>query len=164
MVGTGGPVSTFSVWDYVVFAVTILGAASIGLFQAIRGRKEASSAEFLLGGRQIKAGPISNAPDTPSLIFGKSQPLAHLPAASRVLGTAFGPLYLELRFNRIIRLIGTSMYIVQTGGLKAVIWTDVLQMVIMLAGFIAVIARGAVIQGGLSTIWEDAGQGGPSFL
>ncbi|MEQ2287568.1 Sodium-coupled monocarboxylate transporter 1 [Ameca splendens] len=108
--------------------------------------------------------------------------------------------YLELRFNRIIRLIGTSMYIVQTalytglviyapalalnqitgldlwgvlvatgavciiyctlGGLKAVIWTDVLQMVIMLAGFVAVIARGAVLQGGLSTIWKDAGQGG----
>lgn len=33
-------------------------------------------------------------------------------------------------------------------------------MVIMLAGFVAVIARGAVIQGGLSTIWEDAAKGG----
>lgn len=40
------------------------------------------------------------------------------------------------------------------------IWTDVLQMVIMLAGFVAVIARGAVLQGGLTKIWEDAGQGG----
>lgn len=46
------------------------------------------------------------------------------------------------------------------GGLKAVIWTDVLQMVIMLAGFVAVIARGAVLQGGLTQIWEDAGKGG----
>lgn len=52
------------------------------------------------------------------------------------------------------------IWILFQGGLKAVIWTDVLQMVIMLAGFIAVIARGAVIQGGLSKIWEDAGQGG----
>lgn len=46
------------------------------------------------------------------------------------------------------------------GGLKAVIWTDVVQMVIMLAGFVAVIARGAVLQGGLTKIWEDAGEGG----
>lgn len=59
MVGTGGPVPTFSVWDYVVFAGTILGAASIGLFQAIRGRKETSSAEFLLGGRQMTAVPVA---------------------------------------------------------------------------------------------------------
>lgn len=59
MAGTGGPVATFSVWDYVVFAGTILGAAGIGLFQAIRGRKETSSAEFLLGGRQMTAVPVA---------------------------------------------------------------------------------------------------------
>lgn len=35
-----------------------------------------------------------------------------------------------------------------------------LQMVVMLAGFVAVIARGAVLQGGLTKIWEDAGKGG----
>ena len=46
------------------------------------------------------------------------------------------------------------------GGLKAVIWTDVIQMVIMLAGFVAVIARGAVLQGGLGKIWKDAQEGG----
>lgn len=59
MVGTGGPVASFSVWDYVVFAGTILASAGIGLFQAIRGRKETSSAEFLLGGRQMTAVPVA---------------------------------------------------------------------------------------------------------
>lgn len=59
MVGTGGDVATFSVWDYVVFAGTILAAAGIGLFQAIRSRKETSSAEFLLGGRQMTAVPVA---------------------------------------------------------------------------------------------------------
>lgn len=52
------------------------------------------------------------------------------------------------------------MWIWFQGGLKAVIWTDVFQMIIMLAGFIAVISRGAVLQGGLTNIWEDARQGG----
>ncbi|XP_037535385.1 sodium-coupled monocarboxylate transporter 1 [Nematolebias whitei] len=226
MAGTGGPVATFSVWDYVVFAGTILFAAGIGLFQAIRGRKETSSAEFLLGGRQMTAVPVAMSL-TASFMSGIT--VIGTPAEAYRFGTAFWlfgfayaimsaitaeifvPLfyrlgitsayeYLELRFNRLIRLIGTSMYIVQTalytglviyapalalnqitgldlwgvlvatgavcivyctlGGLKAVIWTDVLQMVIMLAGFVAVIARGAVIQGGLTRIWEDAGEGG----
>lgn len=34
------------------------------------------------------------------------------------------------------------------------------QMVIMLSGFVAVIARGAVLQGGLTNIWNDAGRAG----
>ncbi|XP_020486362.2 sodium-coupled monocarboxylate transporter 1 [Labrus bergylta] len=226
MVGTGGPVATFSVWDYVVFAGTILGASGIGLFQAIRGRKESSNAEFLLGGRQMTAVPVAMSL-TASFMSGIT--VIGTPAEAYRFGTAFWlfgfsytimsaitaeifvPLfyrlgitsayeYLELRFSRPIRIIGTSMYIVQTalytglviyapalalnqitgldlwgvlvatgavcilyctlGGLKAVIWTDVLQMVIMLAGFVAVIARGAVLQGGLTKIWEDSDQGG----
>ncbi|KAF6733846.1 Sodium-coupled monocarboxylate transporter 1 [Oryzias melastigma] len=226
MVGTGGPVATFSVWDYVVFAVTIVGAAGIGLFQAIRGRKESSSDEFLLGGRQMTAVPVAMSLTASFMsgitVIGTPAEAYRFGAAFWVFGISytimstvtaeiFVPLfyrlgitsayeYLELRFSRPIRLIGTSMYIVQTalytglviyapalalnqitgldlwgvlvatglvcivycslGGLKAVIWTDVLQMGIMLAGFIAVIARGAVIRGGLGQIWEDARQGG----
>ncbi|XP_034440533.1 sodium-coupled monocarboxylate transporter 1 [Hippoglossus hippoglossus] len=226
MVGTGGPVATFSVWDYVVFAATVLGAAGIGLFQAIRGRKDTSTAEFLLGGRQMTAVPVAMSL-TASFMSGIT--VIGTPAEAYRFGSAFWlfgfsyaimsvitaeifvPLfyrlgitstyeYLGLRFSRPIRIIGTSMYISQTalytglviyapalalnqitglnlwgvlvatgavcilyctlGGLKAVIWTDVVQMVIMLSGFVAVIARGAVLQGGLTKIWEDAGQGG----
>uniref|UniRef100_A0A667WJT9 Solute carrier family 5 member 8, like n=1 Tax=Myripristis murdjan TaxID=586833 RepID=A0A667WJT9_9TELE len=219
-------VASFSVWDYVVFAGTILGAAGIGLFQAIRDRKETSSSEFLLGGRQMTAVPVAmsltasfmsgiTVIGTPAeayrygaafWLFGFSYAIM-----STITAEVFVPLfyrlgitstyeYLEMRFNRTIRIIGTTMYIIQTalytgmviyapalalnqitgldlwgvlvatgvvcifyctlGGLKAVIWTDVLQMVIMLVGFVAVIARGAVLQGGLGKIWEDAGNGG----
>lgn len=226
MVGTGGPVATFSVWDYVVFAATILGAAGIGLFQAIRSRKETSSDEFLLGGRQMTAVPVAMSLTASFMsgitVIGTPAEAYRFGAAfwlfafayavmSTVTAELFVPLfyrlgitsayeYLEMRFSRPIRIIGTSMYIVQTalytglviyapalalnqitgldlwgvlvatgavcilyctlGGLKAVIWTDVLQMVVMLAGFVAVIARGAVLQGGLTKIFEDAEQGG----
>ncbi|TDH13749.1 hypothetical protein EPR50_G00036340 [Perca flavescens] len=226
MVGTGGPVATFSVWDYVVFAGTILVSAGVGLFQAIRGRKETSSAEFLLGGRQMTAVPVAMSltasfmsgitvigTPTEAYRFGAAFWLFGFSYAimSAITAEVFVPLfyrlgitsayeYLEMRFSKPIRIIGTSMYIVQTalytglviyapalalnqitgldlwgvlvatgavcilyctlGGLKAVIWTDVMQMVTMLAGFVAVIARGAVVQGGLTKIWEDAGEGG----
>uniref|UniRef100_A0A8C7D6V0 Solute carrier family 5 member 8, like n=1 Tax=Oncorhynchus kisutch TaxID=8019 RepID=A0A8C7D6V0_ONCKI len=184
--GTGGPVASFSVWDYVVFVGTVLGAAGIGLFQAIRGRKNNSSGEFLLGGRQMTAVPVAmsltasfmsgiTVIGTPAEAyrFGADYWIFAISYAIMSIITAeiFVPLfyrlgitstyeYLEMRFNKLIRVIGTSMYITQTGGLKAVIWTDVFQMVIMLAGFVAVIARGAVIQGGLGKIWDDCYQGG----
>ncbi|KAA0712705.1 Sodium-coupled monocarboxylate transporter 1 [Triplophysa tibetana] len=222
----GGPVGTFSVWDYVVFAGLILFAAGIGLFQAIRGRKDTSSSEFLLGGRQMTAVPVALSL-TASFMSGIT--VIGTPAEAYLYGTPFWvfvfsyaimsiisaelfvPLfyrlnitstyeYLEMRYNKLIRIIGTSMYIAQTalytgmviyapalalnqitgldlwgvlvatgivcivyctlGGLKAVIWTDVFQMVIMLTGFVAVIARGAALQGGLGRVWNDSYHGG----
>uniref|UniRef100_A0A667WJR6 Solute carrier family 5 member 8, like n=1 Tax=Myripristis murdjan TaxID=586833 RepID=A0A667WJR6_9TELE len=208
-------VASFSVWDYVVFAGTILGAAGIGLFQAIRDRKETSSSEFLLGGRQMTAVPVAmsltasfmsgiTVIGTPAeayrygaafWLFGFSYAIM-----STITAEVFVPLFYRLgitstyevrRHCRLLIVIAlyTGMVIyapalalnqitgldlwgvlVATGvvcifyctlgGLKAVIWTDVLQMVIMLVGFVAVIARGAVLQGGLGKIWEDAGNGG----
>ncbi|KAI4884867.1 hypothetical protein NFI96_031249, partial [Prochilodus magdalenae] len=46
------------------------------------------------------------------------------------------------------------------GGLKAVVWTDVFQVLIMLAGFLAVIIQAVVVQGGFSVIINDSAQGG----
>lgn len=59
MVVTGGEVATFAVWDYVVFVGIVLLAAGLGLFAALRGRKETTRAEFLLGGRQMTALPVA---------------------------------------------------------------------------------------------------------
>ncbi|KAG8578429.1 hypothetical protein GDO81_010487 [Engystomops pustulosus] len=104
--------------------------------------------------------------------------------------------YLELRFNKFVRLIGTIMFIIQTilytgiviyapalalnqvtgfhlwgavvatgvvctfyctlGGLKAVVWTDVFQVGIMVAGFSSVIIRAVVVQGGIEPILNDS--------
>ncbi|XP_078098556.1 sodium-coupled monocarboxylate transporter 1-like isoform X2 [Mustelus asterias] len=46
------------------------------------------------------------------------------------------------------------------GGLKAVVWTDVFQMGIMITGFLAVIIRGVVIQGSFERIWNTSYHGG----
>uniref|UniRef100_A0AAY5KD69 Solute carrier family 5 member 8 n=1 Tax=Esox lucius TaxID=8010 RepID=A0AAY5KD69_ESOLU len=195
--GTGGPVAPFSVWDYVVFVGTVLVAAGIGLFQAIRGRKNTSSDEFLLGGRQMTAVPVAmsltasfmsgiTVIGTPAeayrfgaafWIFGISYAIM-----STITAEVFVPLfyrlgitstyeYLEMRYNMLVLtgldlwgvLVATGVVCIiycTLGGLKAVIWTDVFQMLIMLAGFVAVIARGAVVQGGLGKIWDDCYQGG----
>ncbi|XP_033096745.1 sodium-coupled monocarboxylate transporter 1-like [Anneissia japonica] len=46
------------------------------------------------------------------------------------------------------------------GGLKAVIWTDVFQVSVMIAGFIAVIIKGSIDMGGFSNVWDIANKGG----
>ncbi|XP_059145999.1 sodium-dependent multivitamin transporter-like [Physella acuta] len=40
------------------------------------------------------------------------------------------------------------------GGMKAVIWTDVFQSVIMLAGILAIVIQGTLKVGGMSRVWE----------
>ncbi|XP_062852348.1 sodium-coupled monocarboxylate transporter 1 [Trichomycterus rosablanca] len=46
------------------------------------------------------------------------------------------------------------------GGLKAVVWTDVFQVLIMVAGFLAVIIQSVLLQGGVSVIIADSYHGG----
>ncbi|KAL6079209.1 hypothetical protein STEG23_018363, partial [Scotinomys teguina] len=46
------------------------------------------------------------------------------------------------------------------GGLKAVVWTDVFQVGIMVAGFASVIIQAAITQGGIDTVLRDASNGG----
>ncbi len=46
------------------------------------------------------------------------------------------------------------------GGLKAVLWTDALQAVIMIGSIIAVIIAGVNQIGGMSIVWERAKDAG----
>ncbi|XP_042863379.1 sodium-coupled monocarboxylate transporter 1-like [Penaeus japonicus] len=53
------------------------------------------------------------------------------------------------------------------GGIKAVIWTDVLQLFILIAGLFSVILKGIYDLGGLSAIWDTAvrhGRAGPQIF
>ncbi|NWI17278.1 SC5AC protein, partial [Crypturellus soui] len=45
------------------------------------------------------------------------------------------------------------------GGLKAVVWTDAFQMMVMVAGFATVLIRGSILNGGPSSIWQRASEG-----
>ncbi|KAK3597516.1 hypothetical protein CHS0354_018108, partial [Potamilus streckersoni] len=45
------------------------------------------------------------------------------------------------------------------GGLKAVMWTDSFQMIIIVAGFLAVAIQGTTEVGGFGVVWERAQNG-----
>ncbi|KFV67998.1 Sodium-coupled monocarboxylate transporter 2, partial [Dryobates pubescens] len=218
-------IKTFVAWDYAVFAALFLVCASIGVFFAVKERKKKTSKEFLVGGRQMTCGPIAfslttsfmsavTVLGTPSEVYryGASFVLFFLSYALVIIFTAelFLPVfyrsgitstyeYLELRFNKIVRLAATLIYVLQTvlytgivvyapslalnqvtgfdlwgsvvatgfvctfyctlGGLKAVVWTDAFQMIVMVVGFVTVLIRGTTLNGGSAKVWENAYEG-----
>ncbi|XP_043823644.1 LOW QUALITY PROTEIN: sodium-coupled monocarboxylate transporter 1-like [Dromiciops gliroides] len=217
---------TFGVWDYLVFAGMLFISAAIGIYYAFSRGGRQTPKEFMVGDRQMTAMPVAlsltasfisaiTVLGTPSEVyrFGAifsmyaiSQVLVVLITAEVFLpvfyklGIASTYEYLELRFNKHIRLCGTILFIFQTilytgiviyapalalnqvtgfdlwgtiivtgvvctfyctmGGFKAVIWTDVFQIGIMVAGLFSVIIRAAEIQGGINNILNDSYHGG----
>uniref|UniRef100_A0A1A8H2S1 Solute carrier family 5 (Sodium-dependent vitamin transporter), member 6 n=1 Tax=Nothobranchius korthausae TaxID=1143690 RepID=A0A1A8H2S1_9TELE len=205
----------FTTVDYVIFAVLLVASAGIGLFYAFSGGRQRTTQEFLMADRSMSCLPVSlsllatfqsavailGAPSevytfgTQYWFLGCSYFLgllipAHvfIPVFYRLrLSSAYE--YLELRFNKTVRICGTITFIFQMviymgvvlyapalalnavtgfdlwgavltmglvctlytalGGLKAVIWTDVFQTVVMFAGQLAVIVVGASQAGAL---------------
>ncbi|KAG7265255.1 hypothetical protein CRUP_022690 [Coryphaenoides rupestris] len=195
----------FGTVDYVIFVLLLVASAGIGLFYAFSGGRQRTTQEFLLADRSMSCLPVSlsllatfqsavailGAPSevytfgTQYWFLGCSYFLgllipAHvfIPIFYRLrLSSAYE--YLELRFNKTVRICGTVTFIFQMviymgvvlyapalalnavtgfdlwgavlamglvctlytalGGLKAVIWTDVFQTVVMFAGQLAVI-------------------------
>ncbi|XP_005374605.1 PREDICTED: sodium-coupled monocarboxylate transporter 1 [Chinchilla lanigera] len=217
---------SFAVGDYLVFAGVLLVSAAIGVYYAFAGGGQQTSTDFLLGGRRMTAVPVAlsltasfmsavTVLGTPAEVyrFGAIFSLfaityflmvalsaeVFLPVFYK-LGITSTYEYLELRFNKYIRLCGTVLFIIQTilytgiviyapalalnqvtgfdrwgavvatgvvctfyctlGGLKAVVWTDVFQVGIMVAGFASVIIQAVITQGGIETILNDAYEGG----
>ncbi|NXC67030.1 SC5A8 protein, partial [Anhinga anhinga] len=229
-----GTMARFTIWDYVVFAVMLLVSAVIGVYYAFVGGGQKTSKDFLMGGRSMSALPVAlsltasfmsavTVLGTPAeiyyhgaifCIFAITYGLVVLCSAEIFLpvfyklGVTSTYEYLELRFNKYLRLCGTFLFIIQTaskpqscstlytgiviyapalalnqvtgfdlwgavvatgvvctfyctlGGLKAVVWTDVFQVGIMVAGFSSVIIRAVVVQGGIERIVNDSYYGG----
>nr|XP_020474845.1 sodium-coupled monocarboxylate transporter 1 [Monopterus albus] len=201
-------------------------SASIGLYYTWVSSGQRSSEEFLTGGRKMTALPISmslTASFISSITLMSTPPEVYhygaivglfcvayiltvvvtsevfLPVFYRLSITSVYE-YLELRFNKATRLMGTVLFMVQTilftgiiiygpalalnqvtdmdlwsgiisagtvctlyctlGGLKAVVWTDVFQVGVMLAGYMSVIIKCVILKGGILPIILDAQQGG----
>ncbi|XP_076801199.1 sodium-coupled monocarboxylate transporter 1-like [Clavelina lepadiformis] len=217
---------TFSVADYVVFALMLLVSTAIGIFYAIKDRKKQNTEEYLLGGRSMSAYPVAFSLSvgfmsavlvlgTPSEVYRYGTMYIWILLSFVLMSTVTAEIYiptfynmqltsvyeyLEKRFSRLIRIEGTLLYMLQTvlyigiviyapalalnavtgfnlwaavvstgivcivysslGGLKAVIWTDAIQAVVMLAGFLSIIIRGSVVMGGFENIWNKCLEGG----
>ncbi|XP_038664248.1 sodium-coupled monocarboxylate transporter 2 [Scyliorhinus canicula] len=219
-------VDTFTVWDYLVFALLFIISAGIGVFFAIKERhRNVDTREYLSGGRRLSFGPVGLSLTTsfmsaitvlggPAEVYrnGAAFVLFSFSYISVVIITAYVYLpifyrsgiastyeYLELRFNNVVRLAATVMYVLQTilytsvviyapalalsqvtgfnlwgsvfatgsvctfyctlGGLKAVVWTDAFQLIVMVLGFFIVLIQGTISLGGSKKVMTIAAEG-----
>ncbi|KAI4569241.1 hypothetical protein MJT46_006535 [Ovis ammon polii x Ovis aries] len=174
--------ATFGTWDYGVFALMLLVSTGIGLWVGVARGGQRSAEDFFTGGRRLSALPVglSLAASFMSAVQVLGVPAEAYRYGLKFLWMCLGQLlnslltallflpifyrlgltstyeYLEMRFSRAVRLCGTLQYLVATGGMKAVIWTDVFQVLVMLSGFWVVLARGTVLVGGPGQVLELA--------
>lgn len=62
-------------------------------------------------------------------------------------------------FSKILYHL-TQHYFSSKGGMKAVLWTDVFQAILMFLGILAVLIKGIIDVGGIVTVYERAYDGG----
>uniref|UniRef100_A0A8C3AXG0 Solute carrier family 5 member 8 n=1 Tax=Cyclopterus lumpus TaxID=8103 RepID=A0A8C3AXG0_CYCLU len=202
MSGDSLAAGSFVAADYAVFALMLLVSAAVGVYHAWMDRGQASLGDFLMGGRRLTALPVSlsltasfmsaiTVLSNPAEVYlygasigfyGLSYVMAmvvtsefFLPVFYRLAITSTYE-YLELRFSRATRLLGTMLFIVQTilytgiviyvpalalnqvTGMDlwgAIISTGVVctfyctMLGVMLAGFLSVIIRSVIVQGGV---------------
>lgn len=218
--------SAFSLVDYVVFTLLLVLSLAIGLYHACRGWGRHTIGELQMADRKMGCLPVALSLlatfqsavailGVPSEIYrfgtqywflGCSYVLGLLIPAHIFIPTFYrlhltsAYEYLELRFNKTVRICGTVTFIFQMviymgvvlyapslalnavtgfdiwlsvltlgivctfytalGGLKAVIWTDVFQALVMFLGQLAVIIVGSSKVGGLGHVWDVASRDG----
>uniref|UniRef100_A0A8B9NTP1 Solute carrier family 5 member 6 n=1 Tax=Apteryx owenii TaxID=8824 RepID=A0A8B9NTP1_APTOW len=224
--GAAAGARRFTVVDYIIFALLLVLSSAIGLFYALSGGRQRTVQEFLLANRNMGFLPVAL---SLLATFQSAVAILGVPAEIYRFGTEYWFLgcsyflgllipahvfipvfyrlrltsayeYLELRFNKAVRICGTVTFIFQMviymgvvlyapalalnavtgfdlwsavltmglvctlyttlGGLKAVIWTDVFQTLVMFAGQLAVIAVGARRVGGIGRVWRVADEAG----
>lgn len=75
---------------------------------------------------------------------------------SLALGSVTGlPVWLSIVLNGVVCAFYTAL-----GGIKAVVWTDVVQMILMVSGFLMVIIKGCIMVGGVSTVFRITKEAG----
>lgn len=217
---------TFSPVDYAVFILLLLLSLAIGLYHACHGWGRHTIAQLQMADRKMGCLPVAL---SLLATFQSAVAILGVPSEIYRFGTQYWFLgcsyflgllipahifipvfyrlhltsayeYLELRFNKTVRVCGTITFIFQMviymgvvlyapslalnavtgfdiwlsvltlgivctvytalGGLKAVIWTDVFQTLVMFLGQLAVIIVGSAKVGGLKRVWDVASQHG----
>lgn len=221
-----GKVNSFTEVDYVLFGLMLLGSAGIGAYYAIVDRKKSNTKDFLLAGGNMNPIPVAlsllasfmsaiTLLGTPAEMYNYTtiyfyiglSYLFVMAASSHLFVPIFYNLrvtsvyeYLEKRFSRGVRTLGSLTFCVQMilymaivlyapslalnkvtgfnlwgsvisvgivctfyttlGGMKAVLWTDVFQVAIMMIGLLATLIEGCIRAGGFNNAWEHARESG----
>uniref|UniRef100_A0A6I8P3P5 Solute carrier family 5 member 12 n=1 Tax=Ornithorhynchus anatinus TaxID=9258 RepID=A0A6I8P3P5_ORNAN len=176
-------VKNFAPWDYVVFAALFIISSGIGVFFAIKERKKATSREFLVGAYAFviiftselflpvfyQSG-ITSTYEYLQLRFNKLVRFAatFIYIVQTVLYTGVVVYAPALALNQVTgfdlwgSVFATGIvctFYCTLGGLKAVVWTDAFQMIVMIVGFLTVLIQGTAYNGGLENVLDRSRNG-----
>ncbi|XP_047001708.1 sodium-coupled monocarboxylate transporter 1-like [Schistocerca americana] len=220
-----GEAPLLGVVDYTVFALMLSVSAAIGVYYGFFARSSGAD-DYLVGGRSMSTIPVSMSLiasfisgimllgiATESYLYGMQYAYVCLGVilSSAINAFAFLPVfydlgitstyeYLDMRFGRSARLLGSFFFVTFTlvwipiviyvpavafnqvtginihivscavcvvcifytcvGGIKAVVWTDVVQTVFMFGGVLLVIFKGTADVGGFGVVWSRNLQSG----
>ncbi|KAL6426233.1 hypothetical protein ACFW04_009043 [Cataglyphis niger] len=167
--------------DWLVFALMLFVSAIAGLWH-FRSAQKSDTRDYLLGGRSLGLFPVTASLvasfisgvtilGTPTEIYnfgtqywitiisiffsGIVVAFVYLPVFTTLqLNSVYE--YLEIRFDRSVRILISLIFVFDAGGIRAVVWTDALQVGVMIAAAISVTALGTYQMGGMSEIWNKA--------
>ncbi|XP_072026113.1 sodium-coupled monocarboxylate transporter 1-like [Amphiura filiformis] len=215
-------VGLFSIADYVVLSVMLLISMTVGIYQAFTGGKQRTNDEFLLANRNMNLLPVAMSfmasfVSAPAILGVAGEVyVSGIHWGLNILAVLFAGIiacrffipvyfrleivsayeYLELRFNRAVRICGVFSFMGLTplfmglvmygpalalnvvagislwgsviitgvvctiytsvGGMKAVLWTDVFQILFIFAGILSAVIEGCRRIGNVSDIWAAA--------
>nr|XP_012134656.1 PREDICTED: sodium-coupled monocarboxylate transporter 1-like isoform X2 [Megachile rotundata] len=123
-----GMMRNFGIWDYAVFVIMLIACGFVGIYFGFI-KKSSGVDEYLVGGRNLKMFPVS---------------LSLLASFISVTGVN---VHVVTPFVCIVCIFYTCV-----GGLRAVVWTDFIQIFIMIGSMLLIIIKGTSDVGGLSLV------------
>ncbi|XP_050398733.1 sodium-coupled monocarboxylate transporter 1 isoform X1 [Patella vulgata] len=128
-----------------IFAIVIAAITFVPLLYSL---KLTSSFEYLQYRFNSKAAKLTG---TCIMII---QQILYMGVASYAPSTALEAVTGFPVWATIITVGLVATFYTSLGGMKAVIWTDVFQSSIMLAGLLAIVIQGSIVVGGMTEVWN----------
>ncbi|XP_074030971.1 sodium-coupled monocarboxylate transporter 1 isoform X3 [Leptinotarsa decemlineata] len=166
----GESMQRFGWVDYIMFIFMLGICVFVGLYFGIC-KKSQTSQDYLVASRSMGVIPIAMSL-LASWVSGIS--LLGIPTEVYVYGVQYayilGGFFLATLLMKSVYLPvfqGLALTSTYEGGLKGVVWTDVIQLVVMFAALLLVIIKGTINVGGIWNViernWESGRIEGPNF-
>ncbi|KAL4222661.1 Sodium-coupled monocarboxylate transporter 1 [Mactra antiquata] len=139
---------------YVVGIILGIVLASLLFVPLLYPLKLTSSFEYLELRFQSKAAKLTGT------ILMIVQQILYMGIASYAPSTALEAVTGFPTHVTIITLGGVSTFYTLLGGMKAVVWTGVVQSIFMITGVLAIVVQGTIQVGGLNEVWKLNGEWG----
>ncbi|PSN54817.1 hypothetical protein C0J52_02919 [Blattella germanica] len=150
--------------DFALFLAMLGVSTLIGVYFGFWGKKEETPKEYLHGGKTMSTLPVAvslvssslsgvTMMGTPTEIYRFGTIYWNVGVSAFLMGMINYYCYLPVFYELQI----TSTY---EGGLKAVVWTDFLQGIVMVVSSLAVIILGVIHAGGFGAVWQRNEEGG----